>query len=167
MRSSPLQIVFVNSTTNTFTYYLEGGLEDLRRRIETIRKSVFKTSFHFRDVPRKSTDTRQSWKNARRLPLIPDLLCVFGDVGSSFLVLSALPCFCTFTSPSLTEVKFYRNLFSSCKINDQPVGERVTNSGILLSFQWYKHGKPFFVIFHVIELRFLCNPEDTSLVVYP
>ena len=52
--------VFVPSTINVFTIYLEGGLETPPEKEQKQGKSVCKTTFHMRDWPEKSTETMQS-----------------------------------------------------------------------------------------------------------
>ena len=43
----------------------------------------------------------------------PTSAVYFADVGQSSCVLSSLPCFCTFSAPSLLEIEFYKSFFPS------------------------------------------------------
>ena len=45
---SPRAKVFICSTINTFVIYLEGSLENPRKRMESREKSFSETSFHLR-----------------------------------------------------------------------------------------------------------------------
>ena len=51
--------VFVCSTINVFVFYLEGGLENPRKKTKTREKSLCKTSFQLRMGLKKRTETRQ------------------------------------------------------------------------------------------------------------
>ena len=75
------------------------------------RKMVLQNFISGRAGPEESTETRQKWKNARRLPYMY-ICCVFLQMQGSLLVFFCL-CLVSvhFSGPSLLEMEFSRSYF--------------------------------------------------------
>ena len=66
-------------------------------------------------MPLASYGNKEEMKESKKSAL--HMVCVFADVGWSSYILSFLPCYCTFSGPSLIEIKFNINFFPSLNIN--------------------------------------------------
>ena len=60
---------------------------------------------------------KEEMKERQKTVLHVYLLYIFADIQYSFCVLSSLPCFCTFSRPSLLEMKFCRNFSPSTHVD--------------------------------------------------
>ena len=70
--------VFVCRTINTFVIYLEGGLENPGKRMETREKGFCESSFHLRiDELKKDRNTAEMKEHKK---ITGHLLCIYADV---------------------------------------------------------------------------------------
>ena len=88
------------------------------RERKKLGKNVSVKLHSVKDGPEKWTETRQKWKNARRLPYI---CCAVLQMSGNLLAFFHLCLVSVFLSgPSLTEMKFFRTFFLSIR-NHMPM----------------------------------------------
>ena len=126
MHFSPAPKVFV----------LEGGLENPKKEWK-LEKKVLENFISVTDGAEKWTKTRQRWKNARKVPCICCVLLQMSGTCNllAFFHLSLVSVF--FSTPSLTEMKLYRNFFrmSTCKVCLEVTGSYLWVC-VWLKFKW-------------------------------